>query len=165
MPAANYDLYIEQGATFRFSLVYGYKDGTVDPAGNATVIPYDITNCKARMQIRQKRGGPVLIAVNSTTAGGGGIVFTDAVHGKIEVTITDEATQSLNVSRAKYDLEIVYPSGDVIRVLQGNVTISPNITDDAEPGQFAPAYAPGSIRQQDVLKDDLIGDQPSTYGT
>lgn len=159
MPAASYDLYIEQGATYRFTLVYGYKDGTVDADGNPNVIPYDITGCRARMQIRRSRGTEVLV---SATTNNGGIVFTDPVGGRMEVTITDEATDDLALKRAKYDLEVTYPSGDVVRVLQGEVSISPNITRDAPADLIAPPHTQDGIDEQAIDKDDLVQNQPST---
>lgn len=159
MPAASYDLYIEQGATFRFTAVYGYKDGTVDADGNPNVIPYDLSGCRARMQIRQRRGSEVLVAA---TTSNGGIEITDAPAGRMEITITDEATDTLTMRKAAYDLEVGYPSGDVVRVLQGSVKISPNITQDARAENIAPAWVREGIDEQDVDKDDLVRDQPST---
>jgi hypothetical protein len=162
MAAANYDLYIEQGATFRFTAIYGHKDGTFDVNGNANVIPYDLTGCVARMQIRARRGGDVLISATTTN---GGIVFTDAVNGKFTVTITDEATDSLSTGRAKYDLEVGYPSGDVVRVLQGNVRIDPNITQDADLTGISTGQAPArDVNEQQVDVDTLVTQQPSTAG-
>jgi hypothetical protein len=136
MAAANFDIYVEQGATWRLSLVYGRKDGTLDSQGNPNVVPYDLTGCIARMQIRQRRGSEVLI---STTTLNGGIVFdTDLTSGKMRISISDEATDSLTMRSAKYDLELEYPSGDVVRLLQGNVTISGNITQDADLDNISP---------------------------
>src|SRR4051812_40239101 len=104
MAAGNYDLYIEQGSTFRYSLIYAFYDGTLDPDGHPVATPYDLTGCVARMQIRQRRGTEVLISATTTN---GGIVFDDdPTTGKITITITDEATDSLSMSKAKYDLEI-----------------------------------------------------------
>jgi hypothetical protein len=160
MSAASYDLYIEQGATFRFTMIYGYKDGTLDSAGNANVVAYDITGCAVRMQIRARRGGEVLI---SATTSNGGIVITDPVNGKLQVTITDEATDSLTSTRAKYDLEISYPSGDVYRIIEGKVTISPNITQDADAANISTGVATTyDTDEQDVDMDTLVTDQPST---
>lgn len=160
MPAANYDLWIEQGATFRFAMVFGFRDGTLDADGNPTMTPYDLTGCKVRMQIRRSRGSEVLV---SATTSNGGIKVTDPVGGRIEVTITDEATDSLNVSRAKYDLEVGYPSGDVVRAIQGNVRVSPNITQDSDAANVAAPWTRDGIDEQDVDKDDLVEDQPSTF--
>lgn len=150
MAAATYNLYIEQGATFRFSLVAGYKTGAKDPQGNDIVEPYDLTGCSARMQIRQRRGGEVLVAATTLN---GGIVFEDAVNGKMSVCITDEATDKLTMSKAKYDLEIGYPSGDVKRILEGLVKISANITQDvlADDGTITD--------EEDVSEDELVNNQ------
>lgn len=160
MPAASYDLFIEQGATYRMGAVYGHYDpNNLDPDGNPILIPYDLTGCKARMQIRRSRGSEVLISATTTN---GGIKIPNPPDGKLEVTITDEATDMLTVKRAKYDLEVSYPSGDVVRVLQGEVMISPNITQDSPLDNIAPAWQRNGIDEQDVDKDDLVNDQAST---
>ncbi len=160
MAAATYDFYIEQGATFRFTMIYGHKDGTLDADGNPNVVPYDLTGCKARMQIRQRRGAKVLISATTTN---GGIKIDDPEAGRIVVTITDEATDSLDVTKAKYDLEISYPSGDVVRILEGSVRISPNITQDADTDNVSTGVATTyEVDEQDVDMDTLVDDQPST---
>lgn len=162
MAAAEYDLYVEQGATFRLTMIYGRKDGTYDADGNANVIPYDLTGCVARMQIRQRRSSEVLIAATTTN---GGIVIVDALAGKMMITLTDEATDSLTMSRAKYDLEVGYPSGDVFRIMEGKVTISANITQDADLINVSPGVTTVyDTNEQDVDMDTLIEDQPSTAG-
>ncbi len=160
MPAANYDLFIEQGATFSFTMTYGHKDGTVDANGIPNVVPYDITGCQARMQIRQRPGSKVLI---SATSRNGGITFDDPTTGKIRVTITDEATDSLNVKRAMYDLELSYPSGQVRRILQGAVRISPQITTDADLDEISTGVdRVYGVDEMDVDMDTEVLDQPST---
>jgi hypothetical protein len=162
MAAVDYDLYIEQGATFRLTLIWGRKDGTLDPDGNPNILPYDLSGCVARMQIRQRRGGLALI---SATTSNGGITITDPVTGKLEIYITDEATDSLTMSKAKYDLEIGYPSGDVKRIMQGNVKISPNITQDADTDNISAGVTDEyDVNEQDVDMDTLVRDQPSTAG-
>lgn len=150
MAAAAYDLYIEQGATFRFTMIYGRRDGTVDADGNPVVIPYDITGCAARMQIRQRRGAVVAAAATTTN---GGIVFDNPTTGKMVITFTDELTQSLTFKRAQYDLELAFPSGDVLRILEGKITVSPNIT---QPSML------DNISEGDTTDYDL-GDQEVSF--
>jgi hypothetical protein len=123
MPAAKYDLHVETGATFRLSFVYGRRTGATDVDGNPVVEPYDLTGCTARMQIRQSIGRDVLVQAD-TDAG----IVIDGPAGRIVVTLTDEQTATLVVRRGVYDLEVEYPSGDVVRVLEGKVTISANVT-------------------------------------
>jgi hypothetical protein len=151
MVAANYDVYIEQGATFRMALVYGRKDGTTDVDGNAVVVPYDITGCIARMQIRPRRQGDVLA---SATTLNGGITIDAPTAGHMIVVIHPDATDALTMRKAKYDLEVEYPSGDVIRVLQGNVTISGNITQDALTANLGFTGAVFDVDEEDVAGPD-----------
>lgn len=151
MVAANFDLYIEQGATFRLAMVYGRKDGTTDSQGNLIVTPYDITGCIARMQIRPRRQGVVLASATTTN---GGIEITDPLAGKLVITIHPDATDLLTMRKALYDLELQYPSGDIVRVLQGAVTISANITEDAnlsELGLTGPVF---DVDEQAVVGPD-----------
>lgn len=160
MSAAKYNMYIEQGSTFRFTMWYGRKDGTVDAQGNDNWVPYDLTGCKLRMQIRQRRGSEVLVSATTTN---GGITIDDAAAGKLSVTITDEATDSLTMTKAKFDLEVGFPSGDVLRILQGSVTISPNITQDADLDNVSSGVSTVyDTDEQDVDMDTDIQDQPAT---
>lgn len=167
MAAANYDLLIEQGATFRFKMYYGHKqydsNGVliVDASGNAVMAPYDITGCHARLQIRQNRQSPVLVSATTTN---GGIVIPNGTDGLMLICLTDEATDNLVITRAKYDMEISYPSGDVVRILQGKVSISPNITQGSDPDNIDDTIGdPGSIPEQDVDRDAQVLSQPITF--
>lgn len=161
MPAGNYDLYIEQGATLRFSAVYGYKDGTLDVDGNENVLPYDLAGCRLRMQIRQRQGG--LVYASATTSNGGIVINTPTTDGKFTVTLTDELTDTFTFVRGKWDLEVGWPSGDVARILQGKVTVSPNITQDADLEDISTGLgAVYDVGEQDVDVDTLIDAQPGT---
>ena len=46
-----------------------------------------------------------------------------------DIVITDTQTDLLELRRAVYDLELVWPSGDVLRLMQGKVIISLNVTE------------------------------------
>ncbi len=151
MSAGQYDLYIEQGATFRTVLTYLHRDGTVDVNGDPIAVPYDLTGCEVRMQIRQRRGTEVLISV--TTANGAIVIDPDPTTGRMVITISDEATDSLTMSRARYDLEVEYPSGDVIRLIEGRVSISGNITQDTDLVNISP----GVTTVYQVDEEDVAG--------
>lgn len=146
MPAAPKNLFIEQGATFFLGFTWHRAgpvvDGQVTPGD-----PYDLTGCKARMQIRRKQGDPVLVTATSDAPGegapvGAGRIFLGGATGRIEITLTDEDTDLLSAKTAYYDLEIEWPiqPGElrprVDRVLQGAVTVDPNMTqvDGEDPG-------------------------------
>ena len=105
---------IEQGATFRKRL-YLKTDGVVVP----------LTDCTARMQIRPNiNSSDVLLAL---TDGDGTTV--DEAGGFIDLYISDDDTAALTFRRGVYDLEIENSStGDVMRLLQGGVAVSPNVT-------------------------------------
>jgi hypothetical protein len=145
--AATYDIYVEQGATFRMSLIYGHKSGTLDADGNEIITPYDLSGVLVRLQIRQRTGSVVLI---SATTGNGGI-FLDLVTARVTITFPAKATDLLTMRRAKYDLELQFPSGDVVRLVQGKVTISAAITQGANlvdiTSSIGPAY---EVQEQDI---------------
>lgn len=121
MGAGTLDITIEQGATFILPIQWMQPDG---------ITPYDLTGYTARMQIRKSQQSPVLF--DATTANGK-IVITPA-QGKIVVTMTAAESSALNTKGAQYDLEAISGGGIVYRVVQGSVTISPNITQaEGEP--------------------------------
>lgn len=117
MVAGVYDIYIEQGATY--DLIVTWNDDLDEP--------YDLTDCVARMQIRQAYGTPILVSI-TTTSTSSGLITLGGVLGTITIKITDTATDTLTGTSALYDLEVQFDNDDVKRVLQGAVTISPNIT-------------------------------------
>jgi hypothetical protein len=113
MPAANYDILIEQGATFRLQLAW--KDGEGDPI--------DLTGYSARMQVRPRASSDqVLVALVS----GDGITLGD--DGSIVVLASAERTEAVAGKRAVYDLELESADGTVTRLIQGGVNISPEVT-------------------------------------
>jgi hypothetical protein len=149
MPAATYDLFVEQGATFRMSFLYGRKTGALDADGNPIVAAYDLSGALARLQIRQRAGSPVLIS--ATTQNGG--ILIDQPTGRITITFHSDATELLSMRRAKYDLEVQYPSGDTVRVIQGAVSISASITRGADLTDITASV--GTIYQ--VQEQDISG--------
>ena len=114
MPAANYNLLIEQGATFTQEFVWKDSAGT----------PIDLTGCSARMKIRKLKTDEVVVSLTSPS---GGIVL-DELEGRITITISAENTSLLPVCDGRYDLEIVQPSDVVTRLVQGDVEISAEVT-------------------------------------
>ena len=122
---------IDQGETY--NLEVAYASPSADP--DAPSEPIDLTGCTARMQMREKYGSPVLLEANTENGG----IDIDGPAGVINVLLTDVQTDALGVKEgstrprtaALYDLEIVFPSGTVRRVVQGAVEIDPNITRDS----------------------------------
>ena len=122
MRAVDKPLYIEQGATFKLGFAW-VMESTVTP--DTPGDPYDLTGCIARMQIRRSLSTTVI--VEATTENGK--ITIDGPNGHISVVLEDEDTDLLTMRAAVYDLEVEYPSGgDVVRLLQGKITVSPNVT-------------------------------------
>lgn len=116
MAAAKLKLVIEQGATFRKTLTWS--------AGTPAVL-VDLTGCTARMQIRSEIASPDIL-VDMTTENGG--ITLGGVAGTIVMYISPVDTAALSWTTGAYDLEIIFSSTDVRRLLYGPVTVSPEVT-------------------------------------
>ena len=115
MAAGNYDILIEQGATFLFNITYKNSAGT----------PINLTGYTARMQVRQKYSSPTTLL--SFTSAGGNIVLGGAA-GTIAVTGSADATAGVAPCCGVYDLELISPSGIVTRLVSGVANITPEVT-------------------------------------
>ncbi|MFI6819280.1 hypothetical protein ACIBG7_43315 [Nonomuraea sp. NPDC050328] len=112
MPATPYNIAIEQGATYRTTL---------------TLTGRDLTGCTARMQVRESVASPaVLLELTSSPAAG--ITITPGPPGVIDIVITAAQTAAMTWWVGFYDLELVWPNGDVERLLKGAVTVDPEVT-------------------------------------
>lgn len=116
-----YDLTIPQGEDFLFPVVY-YEDV-------AQQIPKNLTGYTARMQIRQTHDAATAIYTGQSPAGG--ITIVDA-EGQININMTNAQTAAFPAPfRGFYDLELTDGAGKKRRVLEGRVTITPEVTKDA----------------------------------
>lgn len=115
MVAGSHDITIEQGATFKLNIIWR------DPAE----APINLTGYTARMQVRQRYASddPLL---NLTTENGG--ITLGGVAGTIAVVASAAATADISVRAGVYDLEVVSAGGEVTRLIQGCVTITPEVT-------------------------------------
>lgn len=121
MPAVSYDLSIEQGATFSFSIEWREDDGSKPPTGPLI----DTTNYDAFLQIRQKPAGPLYADWSSVSESPQ--ITVDA--GVITVYVGADQTD-LQINSGVYDLELHNRTDvtDVVRLIQGKVSISPQVT-------------------------------------
>lgn len=122
MTAVERAIFIEQGATFTM----GFNWLRESPPGSGTQVPYDLTGCICRMQIRKTQQAAILI--NATSADTTPMIVLVAATGRIDVKIPAAATSILTLKSALYDLEMQMQNGDVHRLLKGTVGIDPNIT-------------------------------------
>lgn len=118
MQPSNHNLTIYAGSYFNLPVQWM----TGEPA-----VGVNLTGCSIKMQIRKTAASTEVLCELSTA--NGKITFVDATIGKFQVTITGEESENFTFFRGVYDLEIHYPSGgNVYRLMQGSVTIDPNVT-------------------------------------
>jgi len=127
MPAAHYDITIEQGATFELPLVLQVESSSVNP----TLINMDLTGYTARSQIRDHYNHPDVLAEMTIDFGSGGSGITTgsvASSGSIVLSLTASQTDALpSCVHSVWDLKLYI--GDVeLRVLEGEARIHPSVT-------------------------------------
>lgn len=116
MTAGQHDITIEQGATFLLNLVW--RDST------DTLV--DLTGYTARMQVRQTHKSADPPALTLTTENGA--ITLGGAAGTISVVAAATATGDITFKRGVYDLELVSGSGVVTRLIDGVVTVTPEVT-------------------------------------
>lgn len=112
MLAGTYNIICEQGATFQRNISVVNADNT-EP---------DYTNSTARMQVRPNVTSETVV-IELTTENG----RITLLNNTITLDITADDTEALPTGAYKYDLEIQTGS-DVIRLVQGSFTVSPEVT-------------------------------------
>lgn len=115
--AQTYDITIDQGATFSFA--FTWKDANGDRV--------DLTGYSAKMQIREYYSSSTPVLELSTTDGS---ITLGGTSGVVTVTASDEATRDIAIDSGVYDIELYSPLGTTKRLIQGKVTISPEVTRD-----------------------------------
>ena len=120
MPASQYDFTIEQGSSFRLSIIY--KDSNNNPI--------DLTNWCARLiWTTNSNISQTFISTNNDYSV---YKFTiEALLGKLTLLIPPDTTNGFSFNTAKYDLELqsdedFYNGGgkDIVRLLYGTVTLN-----------------------------------------
>lgn len=119
MSASKYDFKIEQGSSFKLSLIYKDADGNV----------VDLTDWCARLSWKTNAG-------TSQTFTTENLDYTlykftiDGPNGKITLQLPAETTNALTFTTAKYDLELsspdeIYVGGGkyTIRILYGTILL------------------------------------------
>lgn len=115
MPAGEYDIRVEQGATFQRTITWS------DSVGN----PIDLTGYTARLQMRNNLNDPTPF-LDLTTENGG--ITLGGAQGTVTLLATDEQTSAIDSKKGVYDLEIELSDGSVVRLLAGKVTVSYEVT-------------------------------------
>lgn len=116
MSAAQYDLVIEQGATW--SQAVQWKTGSPATAVN-------LTGYTARMQLRSSVSASTAALLLTTE---NGRIALTVNTGTITLSVSATDTAALTAGRYVYDLELVSGGGQVTRVMEGVVTVSAEVT-------------------------------------
>ena len=111
MAAGKYNILIQQGADFIQQLTIKQPDGT----------PVDLTGCAFSGMSRLEYDDAQPTATFVCTA-------VDLPNGKFKITLSHTITAALSFDTACYDVEIVYASGIVDRLIQGNAVLSKEAT-------------------------------------
>lgn len=110
--AAYVELYMDQGADFR---------NIVNLTDDVTNVNLDLTGYQVRSQMRRS-----YYSLNATA----NIVcsITDTANGEITMSLGSANTAAIKAGRYLFDLEIVDGGGMTSRVLEGIITVTPEIT-------------------------------------
>lgn len=125
MTAATRNITIDQGATF--TMDFGWREDDGD--GNPSTTPIPLTGATLRMQIRKKQGDPIMLEATSPSDG----LSHDGAGGNVSVVLPPSKTSLLDAKSCRYDIEADFGEDDVQRLVEGAVTVRPNITQD--PGE------------------------------
>ena len=111
MAAGKHNFTLEQGSTF---------DREITVQENSQAL--NLTGSSARMQMRSTHDSSS-IALTFTAA-----IASPASNGKINLGATATATAAVEEGIYVYDLEIESSAGNVTRILEGQVTVTPEVT-------------------------------------
>ena len=82
--------------------------------------PLDLTNYTVKSQMRK--------SYSSSTAYNFTASIYNATNGKVKLELTAAQSEAIPPGRWLYDVEITSPSGTKTRVVEGIVTVTPQIT-------------------------------------
>ena len=110
MAAGIFNFTIEQGATFNRQLTVSENNSALN-----------LTGFTGAMQLRSNHESST-VALSVTVA------IVNATQGLISISASSSSTAALEEGIYVYDLEITSSTGVVTRLLQGEVTVSPEVT-------------------------------------
>ena len=105
------DLTIEQGATFSRTI-------TIKDASNVAV---DISTDTFEGQVRKRHQSGTVEANFSFT-------ITDGANGEVTATISATDTAAMDTGEFVYDIEWTNAGSNVVRLLEGTATVTPEVT-------------------------------------
>lgn len=119
MPAAKYNLEIEQGATFRRIITWRDSDGAL----------INLTGYQILFQVRRTLvSEDTLIDFDSSALATGQTIGPLNATGIIDITLSATLTGDLDFDNAKWDLVTVSPGSVRDRILEGVVNLDKAVT-------------------------------------
>jgi hypothetical protein len=103
------NLYVEAGATFSRTITYTNEDGTL----------FDLTGYTAELQVRE--------TVSSATAILTKVPTIDVEDATLSFTFSAAETSTLTADKYVYALELTKSDGTVARLVEGDLTVSPEV--------------------------------------
>jgi len=110
MAAGTYNFTLDQGSTFSRQL-------TVEDNNTAM----DLSGYTGRMQMRSTHDSST-IALSFT------VTIANAAAGKLNISASATSTAGITEGIYVYDLEIESSAGTVTRLMEGNITVTPEVT-------------------------------------
>ena len=108
------NLTFSQGATWKLSLTYNNSEGQ----------PINLTNYTARMQARASYDSTAT-ALNLTSGSG---ITLGGTAGTIALLVDATTTATIGAAQYVYDMELVSNSGEVTRLIEGTLSVTPEVT-------------------------------------
>jgi hypothetical protein len=105
------NLTIEQGTTFEVVFTVNTSSG----------VPEDLTGAVARCQMRRSYGAVTSTELTTT-------ILSPETNGEVKITLTAVQTAAIKPRRYVYDLIVTKANSEVVRVVEGIVTVSPGVT-------------------------------------
>lgn len=113
--AAYVDLVMQQGSDFNHVVSVTDNDGSI----------FVLTGYTARMQVRSAVASATVLSELSTA---NGMITVNALAGQLTLSIPNAVTSTYTWRSGVYDLEIISAGGVVTRIMEGNMTLSLEVT-------------------------------------
>lgn len=103
------DLILDQGTTFMVSVDLLDADNE----------PIDVTNIQAVAQLRKHYTSNNFVEITTEL---------DEFTNELILSLTPEQTSNIEAGRYVYDVNLIFEDGTVDRILEGVITVSPQVT-------------------------------------
>mgnify|MGYP003141364233 CR=1 FL=1 len=110
MSAGTYNFILEQGATFNRILTVKENNSAMN-----------LTNYTVASKMRSTHDSGTVVGTFTCT-------ISDATAGEITMQMTNSTTAAIEEGIYVYDLEITNSAGTVTRLMEGNITVNPEVT-------------------------------------